>query len=62
MPILSSTYSPPHLFKNGHFSTIWSGVYRTVQGINQFRERLILDDGDFMDLDWSFTSNGLLEN
>lgn len=55
MPINNSHYKPPHLFRNGHFSTIYAGVFRKVNGITQERESLILDDGDYLDLDWSFT-------
>ncbi len=54
MPIIQSKYKPPHLFKKGHFSTIYSGLIRKVNGIEQKRERITLNDGDFIDLDWSF--------
>lgn len=54
MPLRSSDYSPPLYFKNGHLSTIYSGLFRKVLGLKQERERLELSDGDFMDLDWSF--------
>ncbi len=56
MPLLSSHYRPPLFFRNGHFSTIYAGVFRKVKGLSQERERLQLSDGDFMDLDWSTTS------
>ncbi|NHF58829.1 alpha/beta fold hydrolase [Flavobacteriaceae bacterium TP-CH-4] len=56
MPLVSSSYRPPLLFKNGHFSTIYSGLVRSVEGVTQERERLDLPDGDFMDLDWSFST------
>lgn len=55
MPLISSSYQPSLLFKNGHVSTIYSGLIRRVKGVVQQRERLELPDGDFMDLDWSFT-------
>ncbi len=55
MPIITSTYNPPHVFKNGHFSTIYSGLVRSVNGVNQERERITLPDTDFLDLDWSFS-------
>ena len=58
MPELHSSYNPPFLFKNGHFSTIYSGLIRRVHGVAQERERLELADNDFMDLDWSFTRAG----
>ena len=54
MPLISSPYNPPFLFKHGHFSTIYSGLMRKVGGVSQERERISLSDGDFLDLDWSF--------
>lgn len=54
MPILPSTYQAKGLFKNGHFSTIYSARFRPVSAIEQTRERLELDDGDFVDIDWSY--------
>lgn len=54
MPIIASDYNPPFLFKNGHFSTIYSGLIRTVPGVHQERERIVLPDKDFLDLDWSY--------
>lgn len=56
MPLIKSTYNPPLLFKNGHFSTIYSGLIRKVDGVAQERERILLPDGDFLDLDWSFAN------
>ena len=58
MPLISSTYKPSLVFRNGHFSTIYSGLVRRVQGLVQERERIELEDGDFMDLDWSFAKSG----
>lgn len=55
MPVIPSSYTPPFLFRNGHFSTIYSGLIRQVRNPGQERERIELDDGDFMDLDWSFS-------
>lgn len=57
MPLISSGYNPPLLFKNGHLSTIYSGLVRKVTGLVQRRERIPLPDGDFLDLDWSFSSS-----
>lgn len=56
MPIQKSDYKPPFLFKSGHFSTVYSGVFRKVPGLVQNRERIDLLDGDFLDLDWSFAA------
>lgn len=54
MPILESTYKPPFYFKNGFIATVYSGLVRRVS-ITQERERITLSDGDFLDLDWSFS-------
>ncbi|MEX2349812.1 MAG: alpha/beta fold hydrolase [Flavobacteriaceae bacterium] len=55
MPILKSTYKPPLLFQNGHFSTIYSAKVRVAPKVNQTRERIFLPDDDFIDLDWSYS-------
>ncbi len=57
MPVLSSVYTPPLLFKNGHVSTVYYGLFRKIHDLIQERERLELSDGDFMDLDWSYANN-----
>ncbi|KAG1649104.1 putative esterase YheT [Nymphon striatum] len=57
MPIISSSYNPPILFKNGHFSTVYAGIFRKIDDFEQKRERLELDDGDYLDLDWSYKGN-----
>jgi len=54
MPIIpdSSYKRKPFYLINEHFETIYPSVWRKVQ-INPYsRERLELDDGDFLDLDW----------
>lgn len=55
MPTINSNYYPPGLFKNAHFSTIYSAFFRRVPYLEQVRERLSLSDGDFLDMDWSFS-------
>jgi len=55
MPIVSSTYNPPWIFKNGHFSTIYSAKIRPIPKLIQERERVQLWDRDFLDIDWSFS-------
>ena len=57
MPVLNSEYSPPLFFRNGHFSTIYAGLIRKVNHNYQERERLVLSDGDFLDLDWSYSKS-----
>ncbi len=56
MPLIASTYNPPFLFKNGHFSTIYAGIWRKIADFEQKRERIELPDTDFLDLDWSFSN------
>ena len=54
MPLQDSKYKPPLLFRNGHVATIYAGLFRRVHGLEQQRERMVLPDGDFLDLDWSY--------
>ena len=56
MPIIESTYNPKFYFKNGFISTVYSGLMRRVSLVQE-RERITLSDGDFLDLDWSFSKN-----
>jgi hypothetical protein len=56
MPIIPSSYKPSYSFRNDFISTVYSGIVRQVKGVNQQRERILLSDDDFLDLDWSFTS------
>lgn len=56
MPLVTSKYNPPHIFKNGHLSTMYAGLFREVTGLAQHRERIYLPDTDFLDLDWSYSS------
>lgn len=55
MPIINSSYKARGLFKNTHFSTIYSAKIRRVTGIRQERERIELPDGDYVDIDWSYS-------
>lgn len=43
------------MFKYGHFSTVYAGIIRKIDRFEQKRERIDLPDGDFLDLDWSFS-------
>ncbi|TRZ45861.1 YheT family hydrolase [Robertkochia solimangrovi] len=54
MPLISSDYDPPILFRNTHIATIYSGTIRKVNGLTQIRETIPTPDDDFMDLDWSY--------
>ena len=53
MPLVHSAYpGPPAYQYNGHLQTIIPSLTRTVTGVDYERERLILSDADFVDLDW----------
>lgn len=54
MPIIESTYKPPFWAKTSFVSTVFSGIARKVEGLEQTRERIKLPDMDFLDLDWSY--------
>ncbi|MGB7786234.1 MAG: alpha/beta fold hydrolase [Salinimicrobium sp.] len=57
MPLVQTTYDPPAIFRNYHVSTVYSAVFRKAP-VEQQRERLELTDGDFIDLDWSYSKKG----
>jgi hypothetical protein len=60
MPIIKSSFDGNKWLKNKHFETILPALFRKVN-TNYKRERLELNDGDFMDLDWvKNTSNNKL--
>ena len=46
-------YRPPAWLRSGHLQTVWPSLFRRVDGVDYRRERLELDDGDFLDLDWT---------
>ena len=53
MPLIHSAYPGPPVYQyNGHLQTILPSLTRTVRNVTYERERLILNDGDFVDLDW----------
>lgn len=47
------TYKPPIWLRNGLVNTVFTALGRKVNGVRYQRERLELEDGDFLDLDWS---------
>ncbi len=54
MPLIKqSTFDPPKFLKNGHLQTIYPSLFRSIEGVNYFRERIDTPDDDFLDLDWS---------
>ena len=52
MPLVTPAYHPPAIWRSGHLSTIYSGLFRRLPDPGYRRERLELPDGDFLDLDW----------
>lgn len=54
VPLVSaSTYRPPFWLPGGHVQTIFPSLFRRVKRVTLERERLELEDGDFLDLEWS---------
>lgn len=51
--VLSLDYNPPCFLRDGHSQTIFPSLARKVRGVFYQRERIELEDGDFLDLDWS---------
>lgn len=54
MPYIESTYSKSGLLANGHVSTLVSAKLRRVNAPKMERDRIILPDKDFIDIDWSY--------
>lgn len=53
MPLIKSNYQAPfYFFRNPHLQTVLPSLFRKVDGVSYERERLELEDGDFLDLDW----------
>ena len=52
MPIIRSTFHPPIFLHNGHIQTVLPVLLRRRCRVVFERERLELEDGDFLDLDW----------
>lgn len=55
MPVINSKYKARGIFKNAHFSTIYASTFRKVNFSAEKRERLELEDGDFLDLDRTYS-------
>ena len=45
-------YKAPYFFRNGHLQSIYPSLFRKLNANFMKRERIELDDGDFLDLDW----------
>jgi hypothetical protein len=53
VPIIPSSYRAPWFLRNGHAHTIYPVAFRRVPEVRYIRERIELEDGDFLDVDWS---------
>lgn len=52
MPVIQSSYCAPFPFKNCHINTIYKTLF--YSGLHNYkRERLVLSDGDFIDIDFA---------
>ena len=56
MPIVQSSYQAPLAFKNTHFNTIYAAKIRKTPRLQYTRTRIDLQDGDFLDIDWSYAA------
>ena len=45
-------FTPAWWLPSPHLQTLWGSLCRTAPKLQRRRERLWLDDGDFLDLDW----------
>ncbi len=55
MPVITGNYIPNGIFKNADASTIYASTLRKVELPVYERERIELEDGDFLDIDWSYS-------
>ena len=53
MPVIESHFKPPFFLRNGHVQTILPVLFPRWLNVVYERERLELEDGDFIDIDWS---------
>lgn len=53
MPVVESSYRAPWLLSNGYVQSILPTLIRRLDDSHLQRERIEIDDGDFLDLDWS---------
>ncbi|SDG12240.1 hypothetical protein SAMN04487996_115106 [Dyadobacter soli] len=58
MPLVQiSSKISPFWLPNGHFQSIYPALFRQVNGIKYFREKIVTPDDDFLSLDWSYAQN-----
>ena len=52
MPTPPNHFTPAPGLRNPHLQTLWGPLWRKTVHLERQRERLWLEDGDFLDLDW----------
>ncbi|MDO7903631.1 hydrolase [Pseudomonas sp. K1(2024)] len=52
MPSPTALFRPARGLSNPHLQTLWGPLWRKLPALRRARERLWLEDGDFLDLDW----------
>jgi uncharacterized protein len=58
MPLIpKSNYAHSLWIPNPHMQTIWPSLFRNIEGVIYSRERVLLSDNDFTDLDWIKSDN-----
>jgi hypothetical protein len=50
-------YRAPYFFKNGHIQSIYPSLFRKLDDQFMVRERVDIEDGDFLDMDWCRTGS-----
>jgi len=53
LSVIASAYRAQNIWRSGHIQTIYPSLFRRVEGVRYTRERVELDDGDFLDIDKS---------
>jgi predicted alpha/beta-fold hydrolase len=58
MPLIETdSLISPYWLPNGHFQSIYPALFRKVNGVKYFREKIVTPDEDFLNLDWSYSKN-----
>jgi predicted alpha/beta-fold hydrolase len=56
--IINSQFKPAWWLPGKHLQTLWPNLIRSPAKVTLHRERLELEDGDFLDLDWTEGTEG----
>ncbi len=59
-PTTRSDFRAPWWLRSGHLQTLYAPLFRRAPALELTRERIELEDGDFVDLDWTPRSEGPL--